>query len=41
VAVDPELARAWQTLAALEMDDDRSRDAMADARRAGNAAPTW
>ncbi len=41
VAVDPELARAWQTLAGLEMDDDRSRDAMADARRAGNAAPAW
>jgi tetratricopeptide (TPR) repeat protein len=41
VAVDPELARAWQTLAALEMDDDRSRDAMADARRAGTAAPGW
>jgi tetratricopeptide (TPR) repeat protein len=41
VAVDPGLARAWQTLAALEMDDDRSRDAMADARRAGNAAPGW
>ena len=41
VTVDPELARAWQTLAALEMDDDRSRDAMADARRAGNAAPAW
>lgn len=41
VAVDPELARAWQTLAALEMDDDRPRDAMADARRAGGAAPSW
>ena len=41
VAVDPGLARAWQRLAALEMDDDRPRDAMADARRAGNAAPGW
>ena len=41
VAVDPDLARAWQTLAALEMDDERPRDAMADARRAGGAAPAW
>jgi tetratricopeptide (TPR) repeat protein len=41
VAVDPQLGRAWQTLAALEMDDDRSRDAMADARRAASAAPGW
>jgi len=41
VAVDPELARAWQTLAALELDDDRARDALADARRAGAAAPGW
>ena len=41
VVVDPGLARAWQTLAALEMDDDRPRDAMADARRAGLAAPSW
>jgi cellulose synthase operon protein C len=41
VAVDPGLARPWQTLAAVEMDDDRQRDAMADARRAGSAAPTW
>ena len=41
VAVDPELARAWQTLAALELDDDRSRDALADAGRAGAAAPAW
>src|SRR6185437_14081229 len=39
--VDPELARPWQTLAALELDDDRPRDAMADARRAGSAAPAW
>jgi len=41
VAVDPQLARAWQALAALELDDDRSREALADARRAGAAAPTW
>jgi cellulose synthase operon protein C len=41
VAVDAELARGWQTLAALEMDDDRARDATADARRAGSAAPAW
>ncbi len=41
VAVDPELARAWQRLAVLEMDDDRPRDAMAEARRAGDAAPGW
>ncbi len=41
VAVDPDLARAWQRLAALELDDDRSRDALADARRAGSAAPAW
>ncbi len=41
VAVDPGLGRPWQTLAAVEMDDDRPRDAMADARRAGSAAPSW
>jgi cellulose synthase operon protein C len=41
VALDAGLARAWQRLAALELDDDRPRDAMADARRAGSAAPAW
>jgi tetratricopeptide (TPR) repeat protein len=41
VALDPALGRAWQRLAALELDDDRPRDAMADARRAGSAAPSW
>jgi tetratricopeptide (TPR) repeat protein len=41
VAIDPGLARAWQTLAAVEMDDDRPRDAIEDARRARSAAPGW
>ncbi|HEX3903307.1 MAG TPA: tetratricopeptide repeat protein [Polyangia bacterium] len=41
VAVDPGLGRPWQTLAAVEMDDDRPRDALVDARRAGSAAPGW
>src|SRR6185312_12116694 len=41
VAVDPNLARAWQTLAAVEMEDDRPRDALVAARRAGSAAPGW
>jgi cellulose synthase operon protein C len=41
VAVDPGLARPWQALAAVEMDDDRPRDAIEDARRARGAAPAW
>jgi cellulose synthase operon protein C len=41
VAIDPGLARPWQTLAAVEMDDDRPRDAIEDARRARSAAPSW
>ncbi|HLK88380.1 MAG TPA: tetratricopeptide repeat protein [Polyangia bacterium] len=41
VSVDPGLARAWQTLAAVEMDDERPRDALVDARRAEAAAPSW
>jgi cellulose synthase operon protein C len=41
VAIDPGLARPWQTLAAVEMDDDRPRDAIEDARRARDAAPGW
>jgi cellulose synthase operon protein C len=41
VAIDPGLGRPWQTLAAVEMDDDRPRDAIDDARRARSAAPAW
>ncbi|HEY4392456.1 MAG TPA: tetratricopeptide repeat protein [Polyangia bacterium] len=41
VAVDPALGRPWQTLAAVEMDDDRPRDAIDDARHARAAAPAW
>jgi cellulose synthase operon protein C len=41
VGVDGELARGWQTLAAVELEDDRSREAIEDARRAEGAAPAW
>jgi tetratricopeptide (TPR) repeat protein len=39
--VDPDLARAWQALAGIELDDDRPRDATTAARRAEMAAPGW
>jgi len=41
VAADETLARAWQSLAEVELEDDRPRDAIDDARRALQAAPTW
>jgi len=41
VAVDGDLARSWQTLAAVELEDDRSREAIDDARRARQATPGW
>jgi tetratricopeptide (TPR) repeat protein len=39
--VDPDLARGWQTLADVELEDDRAREAIEDARRAQRAAPGW
>jgi cellulose synthase operon protein C len=41
VAIDPSLARAWQTLATVELEDDRPRDAIDAAGRARTAAPRW
>ena len=41
VAVDPALARAWETLATVELEDDRPRDAIEAAGRARAAAPHW
>jgi hypothetical protein len=41
VAADAELARAWQVLATVELDDDRPRDAIDAASRARAAAPAW
>jgi tetratricopeptide (TPR) repeat protein len=41
VAVDPGLARAWQVLAAAELEDDRPREAVEAARSAAKAAPGW
>jgi tetratricopeptide (TPR) repeat protein len=41
VGVDADLARGWQTLAAVELEDDRAREAIEDARRAQGATPGW
>ncbi len=41
VALDPGLARAWQALAAAELEDDRPREAIDAARAAVRAAPGW
>ncbi len=41
LGVDGELARGWQTLAALELEDDRLRETIDDARRAQRATPGW
>jgi tetratricopeptide (TPR) repeat protein len=41
LAADAELARAWETLATVELDDDRPRDAIEAAARARSAAPGW
>ena len=41
VAVDPALARAWQSLATVELDDERPREAIDAARAAARAAPDW
>jgi cellulose synthase operon protein C len=41
LAVDPGVARAWQTLAAVELEDDHTREAIEAARQATRAAPGW
>ena len=41
VGADPGLARAWEALATVELDDDRPRDAIDAASRARAAAPAW
>jgi hypothetical protein len=41
LAADPGAARASQGLAAIELEDDRSREAIDDARAAARAAPRW
>jgi cellulose synthase operon protein C len=41
VGVDETLARGWQTLAAVELEDERTREAIDDARRARTATPGW
>jgi len=41
VAVDPRLARAWQDLARMELDNDRPREAAENAQRARSTAVGW
>jgi tetratricopeptide (TPR) repeat protein len=41
LAADPELARAWNDLAALALEDERPRDAIEAGRAAARAAPRW
>ena len=41
VAVDPALARPWNDLAALALEDERPRDAIEAGRAAARAAPGW
>jgi tetratricopeptide (TPR) repeat protein len=41
VAVDPALARPWNDLAALALEDERPRDAIEAGRAAARAAPEW
>jgi tetratricopeptide (TPR) repeat protein len=41
VGVDPLAARTWQTLAALDLEDEHAREAIDDAREATKAAPRW
>jgi tetratricopeptide (TPR) repeat protein len=41
LAADAQLGRAWQVLAAIDLDDDRTREAIDDARAAAAAAPGW
>jgi Flp pilus assembly protein TadD len=41
IAADAEAARAAQGLAAIELEDDRLREAIDEARTAARAAPSW
>jgi tetratricopeptide (TPR) repeat protein len=41
VAAAPDLARAWETLATVELEDERAREAIGAALAAGRAAPGW
>jgi tetratricopeptide (TPR) repeat protein len=41
LAVDGELGRPWQVLAGIDLEDDRTREAIDDARAAARAAPGW
>ncbi|HTA20234.1 MAG TPA: hypothetical protein VK989_13135, partial [Polyangia bacterium] len=41
LAVDGAAARAWQTLAAVELEDEHVREAIDDAQAAARAAPGW
>src|SRR5436190_11835305 len=41
VAIDPGLARPWNDLAALALEDERPRDAIEAGRAAARAAPGW
>ncbi|HEX4406735.1 MAG TPA: hypothetical protein VH560_17975, partial [Polyangia bacterium] len=41
LAVDGADARAWQTLAAVELEDEHVREAIDDAQAAARAAPAW
>jgi tetratricopeptide (TPR) repeat protein len=41
LAADPDLARAWNDLAALALEDERPRDAIEAGRAAAKAAPRW
>ena len=41
VAIDPDLARAWNDLGSLALEDERPRDAIEAGRAALRAAPDW
>jgi tetratricopeptide (TPR) repeat protein len=41
VAADPGDARAWQALSGIDLEDERQREAVDDAREATRQAPTW
>src|SRR5262249_53152004 len=41
LALDGDLGRPWQVLAGIDLEDERPREAIEDARSAARAAPGW
>jgi tetratricopeptide (TPR) repeat protein len=41
LAIDADLGRVWQVLAAIDLEDERTREAIDDARAGARAAPGW